>query len=348
MNFITSMETSHVGIAVAGVVIALIIFNMGLFSKNQMPVEGKTVLITGGSEGMGLSAARQLAAKGANIIIISRSQQKLDIALADVKAAAKSQSQRFLAIAADVTQEGYAAGIVSKATAWNNGKSPDIVWCVAGMSIPMLFHEDRAIAEMRREMGVNFWGGSEMAHAILREWWSPDHKYPNEPKHLIFTASVLALYGIVGYSPYNPTKWALRGLADTLTQEAMLYPDQPVKIHVVFPGTILSPGFEREQTTKPDITLELEKDDPKLTPDQVAERAIAGLEAGKHFVTVGLMGELLRYGVMGGSLRNNWLVDTLMAWFMAPVWFIVHLVIHGQIKGFAKKHGHPSTYPKKI
>lgn len=319
---------------------------------------------------MGLSVARQLAAKGANVIIIARSQQKLDAALAEIKvsddrdspvypqetdtfiprhqAAAKSQSQRFYAISADVSEPGYAAGIISQATIWNNGQSPDIVWCVAGMSTPMLFHEEGAMTEMRREMGVNFWGASDMAHAILREWWSPNHKYPNEPKHLIFTASVVVLYAIVGYSPYTPTKWALRGLADTLTQEAMLYPDQPVKIHVVYPGTILSPGFEREQKSKPDVTIELEKDDPKLTPDQVAERAIAGLEAGKHFVTVGILGELMRWGVMGGSLRNNWLVDTLMAWVIAPVWFIVHLVMHGQIKGFAKKHGHPSTYAKKL
>lgn len=41
MNFITSMETSHIGIAAAGVALALIIFNMGLFGRNQMPVEGK-------------------------------------------------------------------------------------------------------------------------------------------------------------------------------------------------------------------------------------------------------------------------------------------------------------------
>jgi short-subunit dehydrogenase len=34
---------------------------------------------------MGLSAARQLAAKGANIIIISRNQQKLDVAVAEIK-----------------------------------------------------------------------------------------------------------------------------------------------------------------------------------------------------------------------------------------------------------------------
>ncbi|KAJ0116340.1 hypothetical protein J7T55_007319 [Diaporthe amygdali] len=321
---------------------------MGLFGKNQMPVEGKTVLITGGSEGMGLSAARQLAAKGANVIIIARSQQKLEAALTQIKAAAKSQSQRFHAIPADVSKPNYAVEIVSQATAWNNGQPLDIVWCIAGMSTPMLFQEDTAIAEMRHEMGVNFWGASEMAHAILREWWSPDRKYAKEPKHLVFTASMLALYAVAGYSPYNPTKWALRGLADTLTQEAMLYPDQPVQIHVVYPGTILSPGFEREQRSKPDVTLELEKDDPKLTPDQVAERAIAGLEAGKHFITVGIAGELLRYGVLGGALRNSWLIDILGAWFMAPVWFIVHMVMHGQIKSFAKKHGHPSTYPKKL
>lgn len=41
MNYITSLETSHISIAAAGVVIALLIVNMGLFSKNKLPVEGK-------------------------------------------------------------------------------------------------------------------------------------------------------------------------------------------------------------------------------------------------------------------------------------------------------------------
>lgn len=35
------METSHIGIAAASVAIVFLIANMGLFSKNQMPVEGK-------------------------------------------------------------------------------------------------------------------------------------------------------------------------------------------------------------------------------------------------------------------------------------------------------------------
>jgi short-subunit dehydrogenase len=43
------------------------------------------VLLTGGSQGMGRSAARQLAAKGANVIIVSRNVAKLEEAVAEMK-----------------------------------------------------------------------------------------------------------------------------------------------------------------------------------------------------------------------------------------------------------------------
>ncbi|KAJ9154853.1 3-ketodihydrosphingosine reductase gsl-3 [Pleurostoma richardsiae] len=323
---------------------------MGLFSrKNHMPVEGRTILITGGSDGMGRSAARQLAAKGANVIVVGRNVGRLEEGVGEMKAAAKSpHAQRFLYISADVSERDYAAGVIASAIAWNQGSPPDIVWCVAGVSEPMLFAEDAALPSLRRQMDVNFFGAAEMAHAILREWLSPSGPGFAEPRHLVFTASVLALYAIVGYAPYSPSKWAVRGLADTLAQEVMLYPRTPVRVHVVYPGTILSPGFEREQRTKPDVTLHLERDDPKQTPDEVASRAIAGLEAGRHFVTVGLLGEMMRWGVMGGSLRNNWVLDTLAAWFIALAWPIVHLVMHGDIKKFARERGHPATWPKKV
>ncbi|KAJ2974740.1 hypothetical protein NQ176_g5896 [Zarea fungicola] len=81
---------------------------MGLFGGNQMPVDGKTVLITGASEGMGLAAATQLSAKGANLILVSRSVAKLEEAIKAVKAAAKNPStQRFHYIAADVSVPSY-------------------------------------------------------------------------------------------------------------------------------------------------------------------------------------------------------------------------------------------------
>ncbi|KXX73151.1 3-ketodihydrosphingosine reductase gsl-3 [Madurella mycetomatis] len=312
--------------ATLGTILALIA-SMGLFNrKNQMPVDGRTVLITGASEGMGRSAAIQLAAKGANLILVSRNVGRLEEALADVKAAAKSPStQRFTYISADVSEHDYAARVIAEAIAWN-GAAPDIVWCIAGMSTPMLWAgDDDALAAARRNMDVNFFGSAEMSRAILREWLSPENSSPGgaaEPKHVIFTASVLALFAIAGYGPYTPSKWALRGLADTLAMEVNLYPDNPVKVHVVYPATITSPGLERENQTKPGITLELEKDEPPETPDTVARRAIAGLERGEYFVAVSFLGNLMRCGILGGSPRNNWLFDTLLGWVVPVIYFL--------------------------
>ena len=300
---------------------------------------------------MGRSAAVQLAAKGANVIIVSRNVGRLEEALVEVKAAAKNPSkQRFTYISADVAEHDFAARVVAEAIAWNGGAAPDIVWCVAGLSTPMLWAEDGAVMEAaRRNMDVNYFGAAEMSRAILREWLSPENSTsPNaEPKHIIFTASVLALFAIVGYAPYTPSKWAIRGLADTLAMELNLYPDNPVRVHVVYPATITSPGLERENKTKPEITVELEKEEPPETPDTVAARSIAGLEAGHYFVTVSFLGRLMQSGIMGGSPRNSWIVDTVLGWFIPLIYFFVLRSFNGQVLAWGRKHGHPSTYAKK-
>jgi 3-dehydrosphinganine reductase len=309
----------------------------------------QTVLLTGASEGMGRSAAIQLAAKGANLILVARNVGRLEEALADVRAAASSPStQRFTYISADVSEPDYASTAIAEAIAWNGGRSPDIVWCVAGMSTPLLWTDDNALAAARRNMDVNYFGSAEMSRAILREWLAPENSTgpDTEPKHLVFTASVLALFAIVGYGPYSPSKWALRGLADTLAMEVNLYPDNPVKVHVVYPATITSPGLERENQTKPGITLELEKDEPPETPDTVARRAIAGLEKGEYFVPVSFLGNLMRCGVMGGSPRNNWVFDTLLGWIVPIIYFFVLRGMNAQVRGWTKTHGHPAKTAK--
>ncbi|KAK3504733.1 hypothetical protein B0T13DRAFT_454046 [Neurospora crassa] len=351
MEQLQTLSTSW-SLPVAAVVAAIGIFaTMGLFSsKNHMPVEGRTVLLTGASEGMGRSAAIQLSQKGANVILVSRNVGRLEEALVDVRAAAKNPStQRFTYISADVSEHDYAAAVLAEAVAWNGGRSPDIVWCVAGMSTPLLWTDDDSMAAARRNMDVNYFGSAEMSRAILREWLAPENSTgPNgEPKHLVFTASMLALFAILGYGPYTPTKWALRGLADTLAMEVNYYPDNPVKVHIVYPGTIVSPGYERENQTKPDITVELEKDEPAESPDTVARRAIAGLEAGKYFVDVSFLGRLMQCGIMGGSPRNNWVLDTLMGWLIPIIYFFVLRGMNSTIVKWARERGHPFTHPKK-
>ncbi|KAI2626688.1 NAD(P)-binding protein [Hypoxylon sp. NC1633] len=316
------------------------------WSKNHMPVDGKTILITGASDGMGRSAARQLAAKGANVILASRTAAKLAEALAEVRAvAANPGTQRFHTIAVDVSRRDYAAPLLAEAVSWNGGRPLDIVWCVAGSSTPGLWIED-PLELTRSHMDLNFWGSAEMAHAVLRLWCARDAPVVPEPKHLVFTSSVLALFPLLGYGSYTPAKSALRGLADTLVQELEVYP-QPVKLHIVYPGSISSPGFQRENMTKPAITKKIEEDDPVQTPDAVAAAAIRGLERGQFAVTVAFLGNFFRWGSLSGSPRNNWFVDTIMACLAPLIWLFVLPDIMSKIRKYGRENGHPSTYKAK-
>ncbi|KAI0382828.1 NAD(P)-binding protein [Hypomontagnella monticulosa] len=344
MDYIPDLSWSNIAIVLLILLITTAV--MGISWSNQMPVEGKTVLITGASEGMGRSAARQLAEKGANVILVSRTASKLKDALAEVKAAARNpETQRFTYFTADVSQPNYAVPLLCDAVGWNNGQPLDIVWCAAGSSTPDFWLEV-SLGYTRSQMDINFWGSAEMAHAVLRKWCSPAAPVVPEPKHLIFTSSVLAFFPVVGYGPYTPAKSALRGLADTLAQELLAYP-QNVKVHVVYPASIGSAGFERENMTKPDVTKMIEEGDPVQTPDAVAAAAIRGLEKGQYFIVTAFYGHIFRWSVLGGSLRNNWIVDTIMCCLMPLVWMFVLPDILGKIKKYGQKHGHPATYREK-
>ena len=239
-------------------------------------------------------------------------------------------------------------------TAWNYGNPPDIVWANAGFASPHLFIET-PIETLRSQMDINYWSAAYLARAALKVWLRPEPKSSRSsevalPCHLVMTSSVVAYIGIVGYSPYSPSKAAMRSLVDTLRSELELYrgaqrqdssraPAREVKIHCVFPGTILSPGYEEENKSKHSVTKLLEKSDPKQTPDEVAEASIRGLETGNFLIATQWMANLLRAGGLQGSPRNNWFIDTLLSFIVSIAWFFIGADLDGQVYKFGKEHG---------
>ncbi|KAI0382110.1 3-ketodihydrosphingosine reductase tsc-10 [Hypomontagnella monticulosa] len=327
---------------------------MGWFGRNHMPVEGRTILLTGGSEGTGLSAARIFSSKGANIIIVSRSLVKLEEAIKSIKAVAKSpETQRFHIITSDVSKSSYAEDVVSNATVWNNGQPPDIVWCLAGLATPMLWTDDRSIEAARYNMDVNYFGTAEMSRAIMRAWLLPNQQteHPSSqerkqalaqrsrpvPKHIIFTGSVLSAFSLAGHGTYAPSKFALRALADALVMEVRLYPDVPIEVHFVMPNSITTAGYDRENETKPEVTVQLEGADKPQDPDTVARLAIAGIEKGRYFITTSFVGDLMRWSAMGNSPRDNWFVDTLMGLILPFILLFIVWDMHSQVSTWGKK-----------
>ncbi|KAI4601512.1 3-dehydrosphinganine reductase [Pestalotiopsis sp. 9143b] len=310
-----------------------------------MPVEGRTILLTGASEGTGLSAARIFSSKGANIIIVARDSAKLETTLDNIKSAAKwPDKQRFHSIAADVSKPNYSEAVVVNATTWNDGQPPEIVWCLAGLATPMLWTEDGAMEAARYNMDVNYFGSAEMSRTMMRAWLrsSQGKQYTSSPasqhtKHIIFTGSIMSTLSMAGHGTYCPSKFAIRALSDALAMEVRLYPNVPMVVHLVLPQSIDTAGYVSENKTKPQITLELEGVDSPQPVDDVARLAIAGIEKGRYFVTTSLLGDLCRWGAMSNSPRNNWLLDTLMGCIVPFIWAFVMLDMNTRVSSWGKK-----------
>jgi len=203
-------------------------------------------------------------------------------------------------------------------------------------------------------MEINYFGGAYLAHATLSAWFAPSPTKSDKTRHFVMTSSTIAYVGLAGYSPYAPAKAALRSLADSLRSEVNLFngarkssdpaivadaPEAEVSVHIVLPGTILSPGFEEENKTKHPVTKVLEDGDPKQSEDEVARAAIRGLERGEYMVTTQLLGYAMKAGALGGSPRGRWLGDTVASWVASIAWLFVGPDMENKVWAFGQKMG---------
>ncbi|CAG8543840.1 13007_t:CDS:10 [Ambispora gerdemannii] len=284
---------------------------MKLFGKDKFKPAGKHAYITGGSTGLGKALAVFLAKKGASVTIVARDRIKLDTALEEIKVARVNESQIVNAISADVTIHAEAVRALDEAATKHGGKVPDFIFNCAGASIPGIFI-DQPIAEFEAGMKLNYFGTLYTVHEAARRMAQQAVK-----GKIVLVSSVLGFIGFFGYSQYAPTKHAIRGLADCLRNELLLY---DISVHCYFPGTILSPGLENENKTKPLVTKQIEGEDDGSTPELCAEALCKGLRRGQYFITSDLVGNIIRAGTRGVAPTNNVVVDALLgfvAWIIA-------------------------------
>ncbi|KAK7511400.1 uncharacterized protein IWZ02DRAFT_440701 [Phyllosticta citriasiana] len=329
----------------------------GFFSKkNHFQVDGKTVVITGGSQGMGRGLGKLLAQKGANVVIVARNKNNLESALEYISGAAAKSTQRFHHISADVTKPEENNRIIREVTEWNHGQPPDIVWANAGMSTPA-FLIDTSIDVLRQQMEINYFAAAFLAQSTLKTWVNSGGLKDVDKKslttiparHFIMTSSIAAFVGVAGYSPYSPAKAALRNLSDALHEEVQFYNGAryhatgvaapEIKIHLVCPGTISSPGLVEEAKTKHPITELLEEGDSVQSEDEVAVAAVKELERGYYLIATNFLGKAMRASSLAGSPRNNWFIDTVFSWVTSLVWLFVQPDMDGKAWKYGKTHG---------
>ncbi|KAG0217443.1 hypothetical protein B0O80DRAFT_430582 [Mortierella sp. GBAus27b] len=290
---------------------------VNLLKGNQFPTKGKHVYVTGGSVGLGRAVAIELAKQGAHVTIVARKEGPLKetIELMKQAVAAKKDSgaaeQKFHYISADVTDREQAIRALDEASSHFGGQVPDQIFTCAGTSIPKFFVE-AGIEDFEHQMKLNYFGTLYTVHeAIKRMAAEASTAGPGRARRqheIVMTSSSMGLIGFAGYSSYAPTKFALRGLADCLRNEVLMYQDKKtgkgIGIHIYYAGTMFSPGYENENMTKPLVTREIEGSSG-LTSEQAAKSMFGGLTKGHYAVCTDFDTNFLRVASRGVSPMSN-------------------------------------------
>ena len=211
--------------------------------------------ITGGSSGIGLSIAIELARRGCrNITLVARKVDQLADAkrlVEEAAAAAPNATPSVRTVSVDVTDfaalEKSVAEIVGDASAANERPGPPtLLFHCAGYAMPLAF-EDLSASNFRDQVDVNYLGSVHVVKSFLPCMTDPDHVGGN----IVLTSSMSGQAGTFGYSAYSPTKFALRGFAECLSME-LAAKKSNVNISLAYPPDTKTPGYEIENQSKPE------------------------------------------------------------------------------------------------
>lgn len=177
--------------------------------------EGKVVVITGGSDGIGLATARRFADEGGRVYITGRRQEMLDAALEEIGHGA-------IGVRGDVTSNADLASLYER-IGRDHGKI-DVVFANAGVHevVPL-----EAIDEAHYDsiFGLNLKGLVFTVQKAL-PWMSAGSS-------IVLNGSIAGSKGLPDQSLYNASKAAVRSLARSWTVDLKA---RGIRVNVVAPG----------------------------------------------------------------------------------------------------------------
>jgi 3-dehydrosphinganine reductase len=258
-------------------------------------------IITGASSGIGLALARKLAAAGYHLSMISRRKDLLLEAATDIQRHMLREDQKIEIYPADVADIAQAEAAV-KACVARLGP-PDLVITSAGIAVPGYF-EDMPASVFERSLAVNYLGTLYVLRAALPAMRA------RKRGRIVFISSGAALMGLFGYASYGPSKFAVRGLAETLRSE--LQADN-VGVSIVYPPDTETPMLDEENKTKPEETKLITSLAKTWSADAVAECIMRGIKRGAFAITPGSTITLMHMfpGISIPLLR--WYCDRIVA-----------------------------------
>jgi short-subunit dehydrogenase len=243
----------------------------------MMSFQGKVVVITGASSGIGKALAMEFAKKGAHIVLAARQYVRLCEITKDLE---DKYSVRTLAIQTDVTKEEDCKNLIQQAI-FTMGKI-DVLVNNAGISMRALF-KDLDLAVLKQIMDINFWGAVYCTKYALPELL-------NSGGSVVGVSSIAGYKGLPGRTGYSASKFAMNGFLESLRVENL-----KTGLHVM----LACPGFTASNIRNVALNNEAKPqgessmDEGKMmTAEEVAEKIVNGVSKRKRELIMTGQGKL--------------------------------------------------------
>jgi len=244
-------------------------------------VQGKVVVITGGSSGIGLAAAHKIAQAGATTVIVARDPEKLAAAKKEIEDALaaddNSNGGKVLTFSADLASlEG-----VDKAAAWiiETLGGADVLVNNAGRSIRRGIEASyERYHDYERTMQINYFGALRMTMGLL------PHMTAKRRGHVINISSIGVLTNAPRFSAYVASKAALDAWTACASSE---FADVGVKFTTINMPLVRTPMI---------APTKLYQNVPTLSPEEAGDMIVRAIVYKPARITT-------RLGVFGAALH---------------------------------------------
>jgi uncharacterized oxidoreductase len=227
-----------------------------------MKLSRRTILITGGTSGIGFELAKQLLARDNIVIVTGREQSRLDHAQRSLPGLHTFQS--------DVSDPAAIALLHSSVLA--RFPALDVLINNAGIMRNLNLNQDRGLEDVTREIEINLSGPVRMIQQFL------PHLKARKEALIVNVSSGLAFIPFPASPVYSATKAALHSFTQSL--RVQLQGTSVTVVELAPPGTE-TPLFRAE------FDAEM-KGQKGMDVSVLAQKAVAGIEAGKVEIRPGL------------------------------------------------------------
>ncbi|MDT0631494.1 SDR family oxidoreductase [Rubrivirga sp. S365] len=275
--------------------------------RRALSFAGRTVVISGGSRGLGLLVARRLVAEGARVALLARTEADLDAALADLGGrggpllGAALTGGAAIAVPCDVRDREQVEAAVARVA--RELGPPSVLLHDAGV-IGVGPEAHMAEEDYRRSLDVHFWGGYYLTEAL--------RPHLGDGARIGYVSSVAGRVAAPHLAPYSVGKHALVGYADAVRAELAA---SGVRVTTITPG-LMRTGSHPNAHTKGDHEAEFAwfaaaDANPLLSisGDRAADKVVDALRHGDAALTLTLPATLgaaldgVAPGLVGGAAK---------------------------------------------